>query len=92
MGLGNFQLGYLRDRNQREIDFIVIRDGQPWFLAEVKNADMALSPSLKFFQEQTKAPFAFQIIIEADYVDADCFSSQKRPMIVPAKTFLSQLL
>ncbi len=92
MGLGNFQLGYLKDRNQREIDFIVIKDGKPWFLAEVKYADKTTSPSLQFFQEQTKAPFAFQIVIKADYVDADCFSPQDRPMIVPAKTFLSQLL
>jgi len=67
MGLGQFQLGYLRDRNQREVDFVVVRDGQPWFLAEVKHADKTLSPSLKFFQEQTKAPFAFQIVVEADY-------------------------
>lgn len=92
MGLGDFQLGYLRDRNQREVDFVVVRDGKPWFLVEVKNADSALSPSLKSFQEQTKTPFAFQVILEADYVDVDCFSLQKRPMIVPAKTFLSQLL
>ncbi len=92
MGLGDFQLGYLRDKNQREIDFVVIRDGQPWFLAEVKNADKTLSPSLKFFQKQTKAPLAFQVVIEADYVDEDCFDSKSRPIIVPARTFLSQLL
>ena len=92
MGLGDFQLGYLRDKNQKEVDFIVVRDSKPWFLVEVKNADNTLSPSLKYFQEQTKAPFAFQIVVEAGYVDADCFSSQNRPMVVPAKTFLSQLL
>jgi predicted AAA+ superfamily ATPase len=92
MGLGNFQLSYLRDRNQREVDFVVIRNGQPWFLVEVKNTDKALTPSLKFFQEQTKAPFAFQVVVEADYVDTDCFSPQNRPMVVPARTFLSQLL
>lgn len=92
LGLGNFQLGYLRDRNQREVNFVVIRDGQPWFIAEVKNAERTLSSSLKFFQEQMKAPFAFQIIVEADYVDTNCFISQVRPIIVPARTFLSQLL
>jgi hypothetical protein len=90
--LGNFQLNYLRDRNQREVDFVVIKDGQPWFLVEVKNSDKAISPSLGFFQEQIKAPFAFQVVMGTDYIDADCFSSQNRPMIVPAKTFLSQLL
>ena len=92
MGLGKFQLNYLRDRNQREVDFVVIKDGQPWFLVEVKNSDTAISPSLRFFQEQIKAPFAFQVVVGTDYIDTDCFSSQNRPMIVPAKTFLSQLL
>jgi predicted AAA+ superfamily ATPase len=92
MGLGNFELAYLRDKDQREVDFVVVRDGDPWLLAEVKNRDTRLSPALKSFQEQTKAPYAFQIVLEADYVDADCFSVQNRPVVVPAKTFLSQLL
>ena len=92
MGLGNFQLNYLRDRNQREVDFVVIRDTKPWFLVEVKNSDKTISPSLSFFQDQIEAPFAFQVVLEADYVDADCFSSHNRTLIVPAQTFLSQLL
>lgn len=92
MGLGTFGLHYLRDRNQREVDFVVTRDAKPWFLVEAKVSDKAMSPSLKYFQEQLKAPFAFQVVIQADYVDADCFCSQGRPIIVPARTFLSQLL
>ena len=52
MGLGNFQLNYLRDRNQREVDFVVIKDTEPWFLVEVKNSDKTISPSLSFFLSQ----------------------------------------
>lgn len=92
MGLGEFQLGYLRDTNKREVDFIVVRDGRPWFLVEAKHGDEAASPALKYFQQQTRAPFAFQVVLEADYVDADCFASPRGPMVVPARTFLSQLL
>jgi predicted AAA+ superfamily ATPase len=92
LGLGNFKLGYLRDKNQREVDFIVVKNDKPWFLAEVKNTESALSPSLKYHQQQLKAPFAFQIVIEQEYVDADCFGKQGRAVIVPATTFLSQLL
>ncbi|MCD4700009.1 MAG: AAA family ATPase [Phycisphaerae bacterium] len=92
MGMGEFRLGYLRDTNKREVDFIVVRDGQPWFLVEAKHSDEAISPALKYFQEQTKAPFAFQVVLEADYVDADCFSRPRSPQVVPARTFLSQLL
>ena len=92
MGLGNFELGYLRDKEKREVDFIVVRDAQPWFLVEVKYRDESISRNLKYYQDQVKAPFAFQVVVEADYVDADCFAKPRDPVVVPAQTFLSQLL
>lgn len=92
MGLGTFQLGYLRDLNQREVDFIVIKNGTPWFLVEVKKGTKKIAPSLKYFQQQLKTPFAFQVVLEEDYVDADCFKPTMNPLIVPARTLLSQLL
>ncbi|HSP43825.1 MAG TPA: AAA family ATPase [Luteolibacter sp.] len=92
LGLGNFRLAYLRDKEKREVDFIVIRDGDPWFLAEVKHSRESIGESLGHFQRQTKAPFAFQIVIESDYIDADCFATPRGPLAVPARTFLSQLL
>ena len=92
MGLGAFELGYLRDKEKREVDFLVSRDGKPWFLAEVKYGDESLSPSLKRYQDQVAAPFAFQITLNADYVDRDCFAEPGPPLIAPARTLLSQLL
>jgi predicted AAA+ superfamily ATPase len=92
MGLGTFELGYLRDKERREVDFLLIRDGSPWFLVEVKHHDEMLAGTLKYHQNQLRAPFAFQVVIEADYTDADCFAKPQNPIVVPAKTFLSQLL
>ena len=92
MGLGTFELGYLRDKERREVDFIVVRDRAPWFIVEVKHRDEAISPALRHFQDQIKSPFAFQVVVEADYIDADCFSTRRGPVTVPARTFLSQLL
>ena len=92
MGLGKFQLAYLRDKEQREVDFVVIRDGKPWFLTEVKYREESMGGELASFQEQLKAPFAFQAILDADYVDADCFARPRGPLVVPARTLLSQLL
>ena len=92
MGLGNFQLGYLRDKEKREVDFLVARDGRPWFLVEAKHGDESMSPSLKRFQERLGAPFAFQVTLDAGYVDRDCFAEPRPPLNVPARTFLSQLL
>ena len=92
LGLGDFQLGYLRDKEKREVDFVVVRDRKPWFLVEVKHRDGTPSRSLDHFQAELGAPFAFQVIVDAPYVDADCFERPRGPTVVPARTFLSQLL
>ena len=92
IGLGRFELGYLRDKEKHGVDFLVARDGKPWFLVEVKLHDESISPSLKYFQQQLAAPFAFQVVLDANYVDADCFARAGTPIVVPARTFLSQLL
>ncbi len=91
LGFGQFELRYLRDKQKREVDLLVVRDRKPWFLVEVKVGDTNLSSSLAHFQAQIKAAHAFQVVMNLPYEDADCFAFQ-RPMVVPAKTFLSQLL
>ena len=90
LGFGDFDLLYLRDRNKREVDFVVTRDKKPWFLVEVKKSDERLSESLAYFQAATKAEHAFQVVLERDYENIDCFKYDE-PTIVSAKTFLSQL-
>jgi hypothetical protein len=90
LGFGSFELRYLRDKQKREVDFLVVRDRKPWFLVEVKLSETALSPSLGYFQAQISAPHAFQVVINLPYMAADCFKVQ-RPTVVPARTLLSQL-
>jgi predicted AAA+ superfamily ATPase len=91
LGLGDFQLRYLRDRQKREVDFLVVRDRLPWFLVEVKASQTSPSPSLAHFQAQTKARHAFQVVMNLPFERADCFLANQ-PIVVPAKTLLSQLL
>lgn len=91
LGFGEFDLFYLRDKSQREVDFLVTRDKKPWFLAEVKKSDTKLSPALAHFQKATGARHAFQVVADLDYAAQDCFDSDV-PVVVPARTFLSQLL
>ena len=93
LGLGDFELGYLRDKEKREVDFVVIRSGRPWLLAEVKYRDESLSPHLRYYQDRLDAPFAFQVTVDAHHVERDCFAEPgRRPIVVPARTLLSQLL
>lgn len=91
LGLGTYELRYLRDKLKREVDFVVVRDGKPWFLVEVKKADANLSPALARFQAETGADQAFQVVLDLPYEEANCFAHRK-PIVVPARTFLSQLL
>ena len=91
LGYGDFSIGYLRDKSRREVDFVVVRDGEPWFLVEVKKSEESLSDALGFFQRRLGAKHAFQVVLDADYEDLDCFANSV-PVVVPARTFLSQLV
>ncbi len=91
-GLGDFGLYFVRDKQKREVDFLVTRDDRPWFLAEVKSSGSAtLSAALPYFQAQTGAAHAFQVAFDLPFVERDCFEVT-RPMIVPARTLLAQLV
>jgi uncharacterized protein len=91
LGLGNFELRYLRTKMKKEIDFLVVRDGKPWILIEVKLSVQRLSPALKDFQDTLGAQHAFQVVIDSPYEEMDCFEL-RTPIAVPARTFLSQLM
>lgn len=91
LGLGTFELRYLRDKAKREVDFLVVRDRKPWFLVEVKTSETALGDALEHFQAATRAPHAFQAVMNLPFVAVDCFTRSK-PTVVPARTLLSQLL
>lgn len=91
-GLGEYQLCFLRDKEKREVDFLVVKNKKPWFLVEAKSSENGgISKSLFYYQSLTKAEHAFQVVFDMKYQPGNCFSS-KEPLIVSAKTFLSQLV
>lgn len=90
LGLGAFELRYLRDKQKREVDFLIVRDGSPWVLIEVKTSRSVLSPHLFHFQKQTGAEHAFQAVLDLPHEPIDCFA-HRTPVIVPLRTLLSQL-
>jgi len=91
-GFGKYELFFLRDKEKHEVDFLVTENKKPWIMIEIKSSvKEGLSPSLHRFQAQLNAKHVFQVAFDAPYVDQDCFA-HKGPIIVPLKTFLSQLL
>lgn len=91
LGFGEFELFYIRTKEKREVDFVVTRDQAPWFLVEAKTSEQSISRQLKYFQDMIQAKHAFQVTMNMPYKDIDVFTSNQ-PVIVPATTFLSQLL
>lgn len=91
-GLGDYELYFLRDKEKREVDFLVSKNGEPWFIVEVKTSmDKPISKNLKVFANQLNLKHVFQVAIDGEFIDKNVFEI-KRPVIVPAKTFLSQLV
>lgn len=91
-GFGEYELYFLRDKQGREVDFLVTKNNEPWFLVEVKaTLNSSISRSLHYFQKITGAKHAFQVILDLPYIDKDCFASTD-PIVVSARTFLSQLI
>ncbi len=91
-GFGKFNLYFIRTKDKREVDFVVTKDDQPWFLVEAKYSNnQSISDNLYRFQKDLKAEHAFQVVYDLEYIDADCFL-HRNPVIVPAVTFFSQLI
>ena len=64
-GLGLFDLFYLRDKLQREVDFLLTKDSKPFMLIEVKSSEKdPLNPHLRLFQKTLKVPYAFQVAFD----------------------------
>ncbi len=91
LGKGDFGLFFLRDKEKREVDFLLVREGSPWILVEAKtSASQGLSKALIHYHKILGTEHAFQIVQDLPYVDADCFQHHD-PIEVPALTLLSQL-
>ncbi len=56
LGYGRFSLHFVRDKNKREVDFLIVDEGTPFLLVEAKLGDIEPAKALKFFQEQLGAP------------------------------------
>jgi predicted AAA+ superfamily ATPase len=80
-------LHYLRDRQGREVDFLVVSAGRPWFAVEAKLSGTRVDPALLHFRERLEIPFVYQVTLDEtrDVVD-------RGVRVVPASRFLAALV
>lgn len=61
-GEGAFELFTLRDKDKREIDFLITKDRHPWLAVEVKLTDTTPSPHFAKFLPQISCSHALQLV------------------------------
>lgn len=79
------KLHYLRDKEKREVDFLVCHKKKPWFAVEVKTADTGPSSSLLYYKKYLSIPYAYQVI---ENTNQDITTSEGI-RIMPVQKFLS---
>jgi uncharacterized protein len=64
LGWADLALHFIRDRDRREVDFLVTRDGKPWFLVEVKLSEVRPADTLDYFCNRLHVPGLQMVLTE----------------------------
>lgn len=66
------ELCFLRDKEKREIDFVVLKNNQPLFAVECKSGERRLSKHIRYFSTRLDIPCFYQVHMGTDdYLDSD---------------------
>lgn len=81
------ELRYLRDRAGREVDFLVVVAGKPWFAVEAKLSETRIEPALRYYRDRLSLRHCYQVVLEGqrDFVEDGV-------RCVPAARFLAGLV
>ncbi len=90
-GLGLFELCYVRDKEKREVDFLLLRDRSPWLLAECRLSDPTPSPSLLAFSAALAPVITLQIVAAPDVHERFDLPSRGTGMLISADKVLGLL-
>ncbi|MBM4159990.1 MAG: ATP-binding protein [Ignavibacteria bacterium] len=61
-GYSDFDLFYVRDREKREVDFLITERAKPFALVEAKLSASDVDSSLRYFAERLKPRYSMQIV------------------------------
>ena len=80
------ELRFLRDTDQREVDFVVLKDKKPVFAVECKSGDRGLAPAISYFKKRTGIHRFYQVHLKEK--DVETLTGER---ILPFTTFCRQL-
>jgi predicted AAA+ superfamily ATPase len=89
LGLGDFSMHYIRNKEKEEIDFLICKDHHPTLLIECKLSDENISNSLIKFQNTLDVP-AIQLV-NKPHVGRIVTNQKNKILIISAPRWLSFL-
>lgn len=89
LGLGNFGLSYVRNKEKEEVDFLISKEGRPMLLVEAKLSDTQVSGNLLKFQSALRVP-AVQVVNKQGVHKASMHQKQN-VLVITASQWLANL-
>ena len=89
LGVGEFSLHFIKDKEKREVDFLVAKDSKPFLLIEAKLSDTQPSKPLVAFQNRLHIP-AIQLTLAGNGYRL-MPNGDNKILVVPAWQWLAEL-
>ena len=86
-GFGDFKLHYVRDREKREVDFLITESNKPYALIEAKLAASDIDQNLRYFAERLKPRYTVQVVRSHRSVQGP--KQISGILVIPAHSFCS---
>lgn len=80
-----YELCYIRDKEGREVDFAIVKEGVLTELIEAKFADPNISPHLQYYAERLKPKMAQQIVAKLKR----SYSQKKMHVVTPFESLMT---
>ena len=84
-GHGDFALSYVRDKERREVDFLITERRRPYLLLEAKLSGEQPSPALHYFRDRLRPRHAIQLVRHGSPRKSDGV------LVVPADCLLAKM-
>jgi uncharacterized protein len=84
-GYGDFALWYVRDKERREVDFLITERRRPYLLLETKLSGDQPSPALRYFRDRLRPRHAVQLVRRGTLRKVDGM------FVVPADRLLARM-
>ena len=89
LGFGSFDLFFIRNKDKKEVDFLITENNEPYILIETKFTDTTISKTLKEFQNLYNIP-AIQLI-NTPGIKRKVKNGKNQILVVTASDWLANL-